>query len=372
MAIKLPAKVLEFANGKTELYELFADYWNHYRSLNDKSGKKYEYDTVDSDGKLITFAQKEDALNALIRKEIYRKANVTNPEDFPVEQWASHPTLNWVAFALINSLIDAVLPDTIIDSLGVYTDVRTIGYGDTAVFDVESRDLFTVAKVGRGVREGEIKKQYRGQVTLNPEPRILSVGVSLYRVLAGKESLAYFVTKAIRSLETEMAADTYATFAAAMDALPTASPVLKVVGYTQESLIGLGQLVQAANGGNKPMIVGTQLALAKILPSNSNFRFMLDSEYVKMGYVRDFMGFETLMLPQVLDWSNYTTKLADNRLWVVSPSAQKLVKLVIEGSTLSYQSGTFDHATLTQNSTLYKSWVSGVASSAIAGVVTLA
>ena len=56
-----------------------------------------------------------------------------------------------------------------------------------------------------------------------------------------KESLAEFTAKALKSIEYQMAVDTYSAFATAMGnlALVGASPnaYMKVVGYTQDAAI---------------------------------------------------------------------------------------------------------------------------------------
>lgn len=99
---------------------------------------------------------------------------------------------------------------------------------------------------------------------------------------------------------------------------------------------------------------------------------MLDSEYVRMGYVSNMATYDVLSIPQIADWrTEFKLLLDDTRLYVLSPSAGKIVKLVIEGSTLSNVSGTFSNANLTQNATLMKSWGSAVATSSLAGLMTL-
>jgi len=358
---KLPVNVINFAAGNTALYEKFIDYWKHYLK------KDGEYDAT------VSFSEKEEKLNAAMKKEILRVAGITNLGDFPLESWSSHPTLNWATFAVVSAMIDAILPQTIIDSIGIYTDVRTIGYGDSAAFDVEPRDLFVVSKAGRAMRQGELHKQFKGQVTVLPELRELSVVVSLYRVLAGHESLADFTAKAVRSVETAVTVDAYTTFATAMNALDnTGDDALRFAGYTQDTLVGLCQKVSAWNGGNKAVICGTQLALQDVLPADANYRYDLQSDYVKIGYVQTAFGSDILCFPQVAAYATpFTLSLADNRLWVISPSANKLVKLVLEGATLANTTGPYDNANLTQVTTLYKSFGSAIATNSVAGVIEL-
>ena len=62
----------------------------------------------------------------------------------------------------------------------------------------------------------------------------------------------------------------------------------------------------------------------------------------------------------------------DNTVYVISPTADKLVKLGIEGSVLSYVSKVDGNANLTQDATFNKSWDAQVITSAIAGSITVA
>lgn len=352
------------------LLEKWTNYWNWDQTVNHKK-VGLDFCSVDTEGKAITFSEARDMLDNAIKQEVFARAGVTNPTQYPVEVWATNQQITWHTMAVVNMLIDAVLPDTILQSIGEYTDVRVIPWGDSASFEVDSRDLFTVAKIARGVREGEVKKAYKGQVTVTTEPRGVTVGSSLYRVLSGKESLASFAVKAARSMETQVALDAYSAFYTAMNALPTSAPKLRQVGYTQAGLLEIAQRVTAANGGRQAMVVGTKAALAQVVPANSNYLFALESDFVKVGHIREFLGMQLLELPQVLDWTTYDLALSDSRLWIISPGAEKPVKLVVEGSTLANMGGTWDNATLTQNATLIKSWGTGIATTALAGQIEL-
>lgn len=371
--MRIPANVLEFSGGEDHVgvYKMFRDYWNHYRFMNGETN--VEYQRTNDKNEIISFSEKEDQMNAALRREIVRMAGVPNAVEIPAEKLVTNPMYAWATFAVVSAMIDMVLPESIIQTNGIYTDVRSVGYGDSQSFDIESNELFVVSKAGRAQRTAEMHKQYKGQLTLVPEMREISVQVSLYKVLSGMESLAVFVMKAIRSLETQMSLDVYSAFATAMDALPsTATTGLQVAGYTQSGLTSMCQRVSAWNGGAKAVILGTPLALANVLPNDANYRYWLDSEYVKLGYIRTAFGYDVMALPQVADLTTpWGVALSDSRLWVVSPSAQKLVKLVLGGNTLANTTGTFQNANLTQSATIWKAWVAGVATNAVAGVITL-
>ena len=370
--MKMPANVLDFstANGLQALHAVFADYWSERRSR--EGAKNVSFSTVDQGGNPLTYDKKEQELTRLFRKEVYRLANMNDGSQIDLVHFATNPNIIWSAFAIIDSMVEMIIPSTLIESMGAYTDVRVGGFGDTFKFDVKSRDLFPVTKASRGKRMAELQRQYNGTVILNPENHMITVYVSLYRVLAGLESLGDFVAKAVASMENEMTYDVYNAFNTAMTSLPT-TPVdgeLKFVGYSQSNLTKLIQRVAAFNRA-KPIVLGTRLALAAILPSDANYRYDLESNYVKLGYIQNVFGADVIMLPQIADWkSPFKLLLDDTRIYVVSPGSQKIVKLCLEGSTLTNTTGVFDAADLTQTTTLSKAWIAGVVTNSVAGVIT--
>ena len=149
---------------------------------------------------------------------------------------------------------------------------------------------------------------------------------------------------------------------------------LKLTGFTQDSAITLAETVTAWNGGHKAMFVGTKNALNKLLPYNANYRYDLESDYVKIAHVKEFGGYALMELPQIADYTstNFGLKLDDTVVYVISPTSDKLVKLGIEGSTLSYTSKVEGNANLTQDATFQKAWDAEVITSAIAGSITVA
>ena len=369
--IKLPASVVAFAAGDTQLYDAFVDYWNQYRSEN--SSKKFPFSTVDANGKPISFSEKEELLNASLLREVSKVSGVDFSSD-AIERVATHPMVSWAAGNIVSQMVDAVLPDTIIDSIGAYTEVRQIGLGQSALFDIDSRDLFPVSKAGRlGMREAEMHKGFMGQVTMVPEMREVTVGVSLFRVLTGQESLAKFTAKALRSIEQAMAKDAYDVFAAATLALSTtAATGLRVIGYTQQDMNKLAAKVSSFSGGATPIVLGTKVALSQIFPDDGNYRYEIDSEFVKLGYLRTISGISVFEMPQVADWTTpFQTSLSDAYIYIIAPGTDKIVKIVLGGAMMSNVANAYDTATLMQNATMWKSWKAAVVTSSVAGHMTL-
>lgn len=368
---KIPLNVLQFA-ADTSPYEMFVDYWRHYSSFNTK--KTTEFSQIRKDGTPISFAEKELAMNEALKKEIGRVSQVNFDPSIPLEQWASHPSVRWASMAVVSAMIDMILPEVLIDSVGLYSEIRNAGFGDSFSFDIKPRDLFVISKSGHGQKATEVHKQFDTTVTVVPVPHQITVQVALYKVLAGKESLAEFTAKAIKSIEAQMTVDTYTVFAAAMTALTTTTDAyMKVVGYSQDALIALGQRVSAWNGGAKVILAGTQRALQYILPADGNYRYDIESDLVKVGYVRTAFGFDTMILPQVAAWGTpFTLALSDANVYLLSVGVNKPIKLCVEGSTLSNVTAPFDNSNLTQNATFIKNWQAAVATNAVAGLLTVA
>ena len=363
--MNLPKHVQNFAK-ESVFYELFQDAFAQYRSQNGAKGVSFE--TIDAKGNPISYAQKEKAINTAFRAEILRVANMSSLDAFPLSTMATNPTLIWATYAVVGALIDAAVPDAIVDSIGLYTEVKNIAWGETAAWDIEARDLWAVSQQGRAKRQAHVRKDYKGQVTLNPEMNSISVGVSLYRVLAGQESLARFVMKAAQSMSVAMSRDAYASFATAMDALPSG---LTQSGWSVSGFITLAQTVSAWNSG-KAIAVCTALAAQQILPADANYRYTLDDEFVSLGYVRDFKGTSIIVLPQIAKFeTEFDLVLDDTKIWLLSPSAGKMVKLAIEGNTLAHTSGHYDNADLTSIATISSAWGVAIATSAVAGIVEL-
>jgi hypothetical protein len=79
-----------------------------------------------------------------------------------------------------------------------------------------------------------------------------------------------------------------------------------------------------------------------------------------------------MVLDQFAAWETpFTTVLSDSNVYVISPGANKLLKLCIEGSTLSNVTQPFDNSNLSQNATFIKNWAVSVCTNAVAGLITV-
>jgi hypothetical protein len=208
--------------------------------------------------------------------------------DGSLKRFAKHPTVLSMADDIRDFMIDMILPETLLTgSLRYFADFRFADLGDSMTFDIENNALYNVSKAGYRKRSTNLQKLFDTTVTLAPINRELTVGSDLFEILSGRVYIAKEVMKAVRSIETAMMFDAYNAFATATGNL---SGNLAVANYSEESLISLCETVTAYNQGRKAVIIGTPVALKSVLPTNSNYRYLLDDEYVKLGHLQTFNG----------------------------------------------------------------------------------
>lgn len=352
---KLPLSVVAFAGNNTKTYEQFKDYFFHAQAINGRN--LGEYDST------VKFAEKETQMHTALLAEVTRVSGV-NPQGIDMIQFASNPMLKWAMGAVVNTMIDAIIPDTIIKNIGIYTNIEVVPYGGVSQYNIKPNATMGSTKFSNGRREGFAQKQFNTSVTLVPEAHEVNVEASLYKILVGEESLAEFARKAILAIETQMTLDAYSAFAGIADVggYPTK---LNSATFDIDTVLEQCQIVEAY-AKTKPVILGTKRALAKVLPpSTSGYRINTNSEAPTIGVIRDFYQYDVLEMPQIATGTDFGLALSDDYIYVVAPSSDKLIKGSIEGATQSFTNNAEDTADLTTNTSFIKRWKFGVVTNSV-------
>ena len=314
--------LVTFAGGNEkalDTYKGMRDYYFHYMSA--VEGKK-GYGDFDAS---VSLDEKEEKMHNALLAEVERVSGCPRG-NMPFEAWSMSPQVKWATFAVVGAMIDAVLPDTIIKSIGIYTDIHTVGFGETLEFEVQPNSIFTVSQSANAQRKGFNKKQFAINETLQAVPYQITVQTQLYKVLSGKENLARFVRKAVVSVETKMNLEAYNTLAGlvANASFPAA---LKVTGYSADDAITLAQTVEAYNQGAKVSFIGTKKAIYQMLPDASKgYRMITDASAPQINIVRGVFDWDIIELPQVATGVNYGLALDDHKVYVMSTGADKVIK----------------------------------------------
>lgn len=360
----LPKHVIEFAQGNTTLYEAMKDYYFHSLA-EDGIEVHFNYD------KSISLAEKDERMHKEFFKEVNRISTKPIPEDIKFEHWLGNKEFVWATFTTVNTLIDAILPDTLLKNIGLYTDLSIVGYGETRTFDIAPNSLLTTSDGSNARRTTFLQKQFRGSKTLVPQNHAISVESSLYRMLCRKESIAEFVKKAIISLERDMLFNAYDALIALVENGNFPAELTKA-GYDKQKLLQLCELVSAKNNGRPAIIAGTTSALARILPEASEgYRMVMNANNMSIQLIKSVFGYQTLVMPQVVTGNGYQLKLDDDKIFILSPASDKIIKGVMEGTTFVTDVDYTDTANLTKSTTFNKRYTFEAVTNSTLGVIEL-
>ena len=357
------ANVKAFAEMSKDLSEAMKAYALNY-NLQRKGLKAFADHSQEEQNKLI---------NKAFAMEVAKQSGMELPDlnnKTEVRRYAMNPMVRFFANQIQDVMIDMILPETLMTgSLKYFADMKFADLGDTIKFDIKSNSLFTVSKAGNRQRTTNQQKTFRTTVTMAGVNHEITVGTTLFEILTGQSYLAEEVMKVARSIETAMLFDAYDAFTTEANAL---TGKLLVNNYSENSLISLCETVTAYNQGRKAVILGTPVALKAVLPTNTNYRYLLDDEYVKLGHLQTFNGYDVLPMEQVANPYNatpYSLKLDDTKIYVVSPASDKIVKIGVFGGTFSHQDNSYDNANKTIENTTEKSWEVSVVTNSVAGFV---
>ena len=351
-----------FAETSKDLYDAMKEYSRNFN--NERKGiKAFSDHSKDEMEKLI---------NKAFAMEVAKQSGMTLPEDMSktnVKRYAENPMVKYFANQIRDVMIDMILPDVLMNSaIRYFADIKYADLGDTIKFDIKSNSLFTVSKAGWRQRTTNQQKTFKTTVTMEGENHEITVGATLFDILISQAFIAEEVMKAGLSIERSMLFDGYDAFTGAANAL---TGNLQVANYSEKGLIKLCQTITAYNNGRKAVIVGTPVALKDVLPSNGNYRYLLDSDYVRLGALQQFNGYDVIPMEQVADDTkgDYSLKLADDKIYVVSPASDKIVKIGVFGGTMSHSDSPYSNANKMVETTVEKAWNTVVATNSVAGVV---
>ena len=116
---------------ENDLIPAWKDYVNHYRKENYSTKK---------------------VVNKIAFSEIAKFANM-DTSFVGKMQMSTNPMYRWAFFAVVNKLVDIVIPDVIAEDFYQFANVSTIGKGNSGKFTIKSSDLFTVDVNGNSRRK---------------------------------------------------------------------------------------------------------------------------------------------------------------------------------------------------------------------------
>lgn len=340
----LTNEIVAFANGNVDFYEAAVQYFSDKANMTSEKG-------------------------ALLHKsfiaEVEKKAGVSR-EGLDAIAWANHPSVKWASMAILDSVIAAIIPTTILPQFSLFADFKAINYGDTIKFVVKPNTMYTVTEGSNGERKVLRQRKFAKEIFVAPITHMITVYENWLNVLADKTMFGEFAQWVIVSMEQKMFSDAILALNAGLAEI--SDPDLYVNGaYDIKTLVKMCEKVQALNGGAKPVIAGCATALLNVVPDSvSGYRMNIDAKNAGIELVKSVLGFDVMVLDNAMGMDG-DLALAPDMIYVVSPAQDKLLKGGIT-TTLQNTSDYFDNADITKDFTYRRAWAFEFAGSAKAGV----
>lgn len=287
----------------------------------------------------------------------------------------SNPMVKWKLFQLTAEAIDAIVPKVLSTQFDRFVETKNAAWNEQLVFTVNSPDFFRVDKVANGNTNVRGQRLDKRSVRLYPVMREIKIQESLYRVLAGEVDWATYVNRVAVSMAAAIKGDIYNGIYNSYSSLE--AEFAENGTFDATTFNTLVQRVQAANGGLKPVVFGTKLALSKVVPVAGFTAYpgymsqnMMDDFNVS-GYLGKFQGtdlveLEQAFVPNTLDFA------IDNNFLIVAPSgADKIVKLGFEGESIVTENTANLPVDQEQEYTFQKAWDTQILSAGRFGIMKL-
>lgn len=251
-------------------------------------------------------------------------------------------------YEIIITAADEVVPNKVIDAIGIFAEVQTVGQGQKAVFK-------------RGVIGKNRAKKFLTQVGLSGVYETFrldtdtfelggkavggAVTMDFERWLDGAENLADLMEVITEGLTDAIFGEVQkALIAAAED--PTRPDANKVItsNFDGDAMFKLMTTVKAYGGSvvifAPPEFIG-EMGPDAIVPVGTNYQGVYHPQDIdaihNTGYVNIFRGAPIVEIPQsFVDESNTTTWINPQYAYVLPAGKEKVVKVVLEGATQMY------------------------------------
>ena len=341
--------LITFANGNTDFYEAAVSAVSDYNNCT---------------------LEKKDLTQTAFLAEIERKSGVSR-EGNDFNAWCSHPSVQWAEMSILRAVIPTIVSTVILPDMNIFSDIRSVGAGDMVRFTLNPKSFYTVSLDSKAQRNTFRVRKFAQDIELYPIMHVITTYEKYYNVLSGKVNVVDFLNLVALSLRSAMFEDQLKVLNDGLGALPVGDN--NVTGaFDMRTLVKICETVQYRNGGVKPIIAGSATALMNVLPdSTSGYRMNVDGEGSgKIELLRTIMGYSVLKMENAVSRADGKLILPDNKLYVVSPSQDKLIKGVVE-TGLNNSSDYLAHADLTSEANFRQGWKFMFATAAECGVYTM-
>lgn len=341
--------VAKFAqtDGGNKLIAMMEDYASQYVSEN-VEGVKLSYDTK------YSMAEKATKINEIYTSELARRSKYSKEDFDNVEDYANFSVVSQMGAQIQKAMLDSVTPILLnATGLAMIAEFHYGGYGDVFEFEDKDNSVYGVSKIGRRQKHTKVQERKKNNKTISTDFYGLSTATTLPQILLGDAMVAEDVMLMALSMTKKIYTLAVKKFITATSGIT--DPNLIVTGYTEKTALTKLRIGSAKNGA-KMIIVGDDVALKDILPSDARTRIMLQDEYnTTLGHMSSWNGYEVLGFDVVEDENetNGVLGLPTNRVYGMPSTGSKLIHIAI-GSTMTNSDDPMDNDNLTAITTFRK------------------
>ena len=246
-------------------------------------------------------------------------------------------------YSILTETVDAIVPNKVIDAVGIFAEVRTARQGEKVLFKRKlgrERAKKFLTRVGlSGVYE-----TFRLDTTTFEVPAMAIGGacsIDYERMLDGAESMAELMDVMTEGLTDSVYIEVQKALRAAINAKgrPTAN---KYIGsWNAEEMVKLVNIVKAYGAGATifaPPEFVAAMGPDAIVPVGANYQGIYHPQDIDaihyQGYINIFRGTPIVQFRQSFVTEDNTTTWIDPQIAYIMPTGgERVVKVVLEGAT---------------------------------------
>ena len=274
-----------------------------------------------------SFGEKQydyETLNETLRREMAEYAGT----------YAQYRENKNLIFALMETVLDEVLPKRVMEQYSSFAEVKTFGQGDKPVFAKrlgKNRAKQFITKVGlAGIYE--VFKLGKTSIEVETNAYGGAAQIGLEEFLDGKVDFAELTQIVLEGLDEKVYEEIALALKTVVNDLPEGTNVVSDTDFTVENF---DNLLANATAYGQPTIYCTYEFALKLNPDPEWISEAMKNERWSKGYNTMYKGHKVVILPQSFTDETNTTKVIDpGYCWILPSGDAKPVKIAFEGNTI--------------------------------------
>lgn len=273
-----------------------------------------------------SFGEKQydyETLNETLRQEMAEYAGT----------YAQYRENKNLIFALMEEVLDDILPKKVMEQYGSFAEVKTFGQGDKPVFvkrTGKNRAKQFITKVGlAGIYEVFKLGSKSFEVETTAYGGAAQIGLEEF--LDGKVDFAELTQIVLEGLDEKVYEEIANALKTVIGQIQTSNKHAQS-GFSETAF---DNLLNIASAYGQPVIYCTFEFASKMIPQEGWISDAMKNERWSKGYFANYKGRRVIILPQSYTDETNTTKVVDpGYCWILPSADAKPVKIAFEGNTI--------------------------------------